>query len=212
VLILSELEIAEAMTSVDEAERLIVTPLIDAKHQIGASSIDVRLGTDFAVLDRSNMSHIEMQGNGDELRRKLERYTQQVRLKPRQMFYLHPNAFALASTLEFLHLPDNLSARIEGRSSWGRLGLQIHSTAGYVDPGFSGVITFELTNAGSLPIALKPGLRIGQICFLRMSRASRLSYGQKAGMKYQGATGPQTSRLYKDPELSQIVLNDEDDE
>lgn len=200
-MILSELEIAEAMTTSDENKRLIVTPLISARNQLGPSSLDMRLGTDFAILDRSHLSHIDISGNHSRLRQKLESYTRQVRLRPNQVFYLHPGAFALASTLEFIHLPPNLAARIEGRSSWGRLGLQVHATAGYIDPGFSGVITFELANAGSVPITLKPGLRIGQICFVRMSQPSRLTYGRKTSSKYQGATDLQSSRIYQDPEL-----------
>lgn len=199
-MILSDVEIAQALTNSNGLERLIVTPLIDAHKQFGPSSLDVRLGTDFAVLDRSNMSHI--QTNGDpNLKAKLETYTRNVRLRPEESFYLHPNSFALASTLEFIRLPRNLAARIEGRSSWGRLGLQVHATAGYIDPGFAGVITFELANAGSLPIELRPGFRIGQICFIRMSSPSTISYDQKAYTKYNGATGLQASRIYDDPEL-----------
>ena len=200
-MILSEMEIAEALVNQDETKRLIVTPLIDARHQFGPSSLDVRLGTDFATLETGKFSHINTKDTRDLLKYKLQRYVRKVRLQPTETFHLHPNDFALASTLEYVCLPSTLAARIEGRSSWGRIGLLVHATAGYIDPGFSGVITFELSNAGKVPIALKPGLRIGQICFMRMSSQSAVPYGQKARRKYQWATGVQGSRIYDDPEI-----------
>lgn len=200
-MILCESEIAEALVSEREEDRLVVTPLVDARHQFGPASIDVRLGTDFAILETGKFSHISTQETRKQLRHQLEHYVKKVRLEPNEIFYLHPGDFALASTLEYLQLPPSLAARIEGRSSWGRLGLIVHATAGYIDPGFSGVITYELTNAGKVPIGLKPGLRIGQICFVRMSRAAAVPYGAKATKKYQWATGVQGSRIYQDPEI-----------
>src|ERR1041385_4304342 len=169
-MILSDIEIAEALVAEKADERLVFTPLVDARHQFGPSSIDVRLGTDFAVLETGRFSNIDTQQKREIIKYQLQHYTKQVRLQANETFHLHPGNFALASTLEHLSLPPSLAARIEGRSSWGRLGLIVHATAGYIDPGFAGVITFELTNVGKVPIALKPGLRIGQICFIRMSK------------------------------------------
>jgi dCTP deaminase len=159
-MLLSETEIARRLLDPDERNRLIVTPIIDAREQFGPSSLDVRLGTDFRRLENINRSQVAL---NEQFGNEEEAYTKRVVLSAEQRFYLHPGEFVLASTLEYFRLPDNLAARIEGRSSWGRLGLLVHATAGFVDPGFAGSLTFELSNAGRLPIELRPGLRIGQI-------------------------------------------------
>jgi len=206
-MLLSELEIAERMVSSDEAKRLVITPIVSAKNQFGPSSLDVRLGTEFALLENINTSHLDTLADKGNLQRCIEAYTRRVRIGPNQPFYLHPGEFVLASTLEFIKVPSDLAGRIEGRSSWGRVGLLVHATAGFVDPGFCGVLTFELLNAGKLPIALKPGLRIGQICFIRMSEASRIPYESKKLTKYSGATGVQPSKVVDDPEIGPVQID-----
>ncbi|PYT91885.1 MAG: dCTP deaminase [Acidobacteria bacterium] len=181
-MLLSETDIAKRLVEPDEGKRLVVTPIVNAREQFGPSSIDVRLGTDFRRLENINRSQVAL---SEQFHDEEEAYTKRVVLAAGQCFYLHPGEFVLASTLEYFKLPDDLAARIEGRSSWGRLGLLVHATAGFVDPGFAGALTFELSNAGRLPIELRPGLRIGQICFFSMSRRSLIptvgSTGQNIG-------------------------------
>jgi dCTP deaminase len=123
--------------------------------------------------------------------------TELVEVKPEGAFILHPGEFVLGSTLELVTLPDDIVARLEGKSSLGRLGLLIHSTAGFVDPGWNGHLTLELSNVATLPIALYPGMKIGQISFLRMTTAAENPYGSGAvSSKYQGQRGPTPSRYY----------------
>ena len=126
-----------------------------------------------------------------------EDLTELVEVKEGGAFILHPGEFVLGSTLERVALPDDLVARLEGKSSLGRLGLLIHSTAGFVDAGWDGHLTLELSNVATLPIALYPGMKIGQISFLRMTTPADNPYGSKAtGSKYQGQRGPTPSRYY----------------
>jgi dCTP deaminase len=200
-MLLSELEIAERLASSDESRRLIVSPIINGAHQIGPSSLDVRLGTDFSTLESNNLPYIDVFSDKSKVEQEIAEYTKKVRLKANGQYYLHPGEFVLATTLEFIRLPPDLAGRIEGRSSWGRVGLVVHSTAGYIDPGFKGFLTFELLNSGRVPIALKPGLRIGQICFFRMSQPTKIPYGTKRLSKYQGAMGVEMSKLAQDPEV-----------
>jgi len=116
---------------------------------------------------------------------------------PNEAFILHPGEFVLGSTFEFVTLPDDIAARLEGKSSLGRLGLLTHSTAGFVDPGFQGHVTLELSNVATLPIKLWPGMKIGQLCFFQLSSASENPYGsQKYGSRYQGQRGPTASRSH----------------
>lgn len=128
-------------------------------------------------------------------------YTKRIVLSGGHSVYLHPGEFVLASTLEYFRLPDDLAGRIEGRSSWARLGLLVHATAGFVDPGFAGALTFELSNAGRLPIELTVGLRLGQVCFFQMSQPSLIPYWAKHRRKYLGSPGVQGSRAQADPEV-----------
>ena len=183
-MLLSELEVAERLLTTDESKRLVITPIISARDQLGPSSVDVRLGTDFGLLENSNLSHIDTALTPEKLEEQVDVYTRRIRVSPDQQFHLHPGEFVLALTL-IPQTATDLAGRIEGRSSWGRLGLLVHATAGYIDPGFSGVLTFELSNAGRLPIALKPGLRIGQVCFFRMSQPTKVPYGARDSRNIQ---------------------------
>ena len=197
-MLLSDIDIAKRLVDPDPLRRLVVTPIIRARDQFGPSSLDVRLSTDFQRLENMNREHIDL----DEHQRPVNQEARKVILEANDSFFLHPGEFVLASTLEFFRLPDDLAGRIEGRSSWGRLGLLVHATAGFVDPGFAGVLTFELSNAGRLPIKLTPGLRIGQVCFFQMSSRSLIPYPAKHRVKYFEATALETSKAQSDPEVS----------
>ncbi len=171
------------------AGRVGIDPFDDALVQ--PSSIDVRLDSMFRVFNNTRYTHIDPAEQQDEL-------TSLVEHPPGEPFVLHPGEFVLGSTLELFTLPDNLAGRLEGKSSLGRLGLLTHSTAGFIDPGFSGHITLELSNVANLPITLWPGMKIGQLCILRLTSPAEHPYGTSSvGSKYQGQRGPTPSRSYK---------------
>jgi dCTP deaminase len=155
--------------------------------------VDLRLGTKFHVFNNNRQTHI------DPLKKENTFYAESVHIKPLEPFVLHPNQFALASSLEYLKIPSDIAGRLEGRSTWGRLGLQIHSTAGFVDPGFSGSLTYELQNVGNVPISLYPGMRVAQLCFYETNK-SLLPYENKKYSKYGSYTGAISSKYSSDPE------------
>lgn len=198
-MVLSDLEIIEALAK----EEIIVTPLMNAKKQIGSSSIDVRLGTEFNLIRISKQTHFDLSLSMKEIKERVREYTEIIHVKPMQAFILHPDEFALASTLEYIVIPNNIAGRLEGRSTWGRVGLQVHSTAGFVDPGFEGTLTFELHNMGKLPIPLYPGVRIAQLSFHRCYPAAE-TYIQKTGAKYARSTGTKYTMFYEDYEYQKI--------
>ncbi|MBB5072700.1 dCTP deaminase [Saccharopolyspora gloriosae] len=157
---------------------------------IQPSSIDVRLDRFFRVFDNSKYTHIDPSQQQDEL-------TSPVEVTGDDPFVLHPGEFVLGSTYESVRLPDDLAGRLEGKSSLGRLGLLTHSTAGFIDPGFFGHITLELSNVANLPITLWPGMKIGQLCLFRLSSPAEHPYGTThAGSRYQGQRGPTPSRAH----------------
>ncbi|KAA2248430.1 dCTP deaminase [Solihabitans fulvus] len=154
------------------------------------SSIDVRLDRFFRVFNNTKYTHIDPSIQQDEL-------TSLVEKEDDEPFVLHPGEFVLGSTFELVSLPDDLAGRLEGKSSLGRLGLLTHSTAGFIDPGFTGHITLELSNVANLPITLWPGMKIGQLCLFRLSSSAEHPYGSaQAGSRYQGQRGPTPSRAY----------------
>jgi dCTP deaminase len=154
------------------------------------SSFDVRLDRFFRLFDNHKYAYIDPAENQDDL-------TRLVEVRSDEAFILHPGEFVLGSTYEFVTLPDNIAARLEGKSSLGRLGLLTHSTAGFVDPGFKGHVTLELANVSNLPIKLWPGMKVGQLCFFQLSSASETPYGSaKYNSRYQGQRGPTASRSY----------------
>lgn len=202
-MLLSDLDIVKRLVDPDPRARLVITPIISAKEQFGPSSLDVRLSTDFQRLENINRPFLAVKEPSlDEQKAGTTQkpYTERVVLSAGELFYLHPGEFVLASTLEWFRLPEDLAGRIEGRSSWGRRGLLVHATAGFVDPGFAGVLTFELSNAGRLPIELRPGLRIGQVCFFQMLNRSLIPYPKKHLAKYFEATTLEASKADFDPE------------
>ncbi|AGF73574.1 dCTP deaminase [Corynebacterium halotolerans] len=154
------------------------------------SSVDVRIDKFFRVFNNSKYTHIDP-------KQAMEDLTTLVEVPDGESFVLHPGEFVLASTLEKFSLPTHLAGRLEGKSSLGRLGLLTHSTAGFIDPGFSGHITLELSNVANLPITLWPGMKVGQMAIFRMSSPAEFPYGTgKLGSKYQDQRGPTPSRYY----------------
>ena len=154
------------------------------------SSIDVRLDRFFRVFENHRYPHIDPSTEQPEL-------TREVATDGDEPFVLHPGEFVLGSTYEVVTLPNDIAARLEGKSSLGRLGLLTHSTAGFIDPGFSGHVTLELANVATLPILLYPGMKIGQVCFFRMTSESEHPYGSSVyGSRYHGQRGPTPSRSH----------------
>ena len=154
------------------------------------SSVDVRLDKFFRLFDNHRYPFIDPAAEQPEL-------TRLVDVGPDGHFVLHPGEFVLGATYEQVTLPDDLAARLEGKSSLGRLGLLTHSTAGFIDPGFTGHVTLELSNTATMPIMLYPGMKIGQLCFFELSSPARHPYGSGAhGSRYQGQRGPTASRSF----------------
>lgn len=173
---------------------------IDAGHvgidpydptMVQPSSVDVRIDRYFRLFDNHKYRVIDPAVDQPEL-------THLVEVDPDEAFVLHPGEFVLASTYEVLTLSAHLAARLEGKSSLGRLGLLTHSTAGFIDPGFSGHVTLELSNVATLPITLWPGMKIGQLCFFRLSSPAEHPYGStECASRYQGQRGPTASLSYR---------------
>ncbi len=183
-MILSDRTIREQLA----AGRIVIDPLDDDALQ--PSSVDLRLDHRFRVFRNHTMGHIDVKQN-------LEKLTDLVEAGD-EPFMLHPGEFVLGSTLERVAVPDDLVARLEGKSSLGRLGLLIHSTAGFVDAGFDGQLTLELSNVATLPITLYPGMRIGQISFQQMTTAADVPYGSaELKSKYKHQQGPMPSRYWE---------------
>jgi dCTP deaminase len=171
-----------------ESGRLVLDPF--DVEMVQPSSIDVRLDRFFRVFNNTRYTHIDPAQQQDDL-------TSLVETPDGEPFVLHPGEFVLGSTYEMVTLPDDLAGRLEGKSSLGRLGLLTHSTAGFIDPGFNGHITLELSNVANLPITLHPGMKIGQLCLFKLSSPAEHPYGSKqAGSRYQGQRGPTPSRAY----------------
>jgi dCTP deaminase len=169
--------------------RIGIDPFDDALVQ--PSSVDVRVDRYFRVFRNARYPYIDVKKPMDDL-------TELVEIGDQEPFILHPGEFVLGSTLERITLPDDLVARLEGKSSLGRLGLLIHSTAGFIDPGWDGHVTLELSNVANLPITIYVGMKIGQLSFVRMTEAAQAPYGASGlGSKYKGQTGPTPSRYWQ---------------
>lgn len=168
------------------------------------SSIDVRLDRFFRVFENHKYPHIDPSVEQPDLTRLIETDGEEA-------FILHPGEFVLASTYEVVSLPDDIASRLEGKSSLGRLGLLTHSTAGFIDPGFSGHVTLELSNVATLPIMLYPGMKVGQLCLFQLSSSSERPYGSAAyGSRYQGQRGPTPSRSHQGFNRSRVTPKDVD--
>ena len=185
-MILSDVSIKAAI----EMGRIEIDPFDPSMVQ--PSSIDLRVDRYFRVFENHRYSFIDPKEEQPEL-------TKEVATEVNVPFVLHPGEFVLGSTLEVVRLGNDIVARLEGKSSLGRLGLLIHSTAGFVDPGFEGHLTLELSNVANLPIAIYPGMRIGQLSFYELSTAAEHPYGSgRIASKYQGQRGPTPSRIFED--------------
>lgn len=175
---------------------LVVEPLDDPGLQIQPASIDLRLGNEFLEFERSNIPCIH-----PESEEETEEYTRRRVVESGDEYVLHPGDFVLGTTYETVEIPDDLVARVEGRSSLGRLAVVVHATAGFVDPGYRGQITLELSNLGTAPVALRPEeMRISQIVLTELSSPAETPYGDERGSKYQDQDGPTASRIGNDEE------------
>jgi dCTP deaminase len=199
-MLLSDRDIRVELTS----GRVALDPL--DLGMIQPSSIDVRLDRYFRLFDNHKYPFIDPREDQSEL-------TRLVEVRDGEPFILHPGEFVLGSTYELVTLPDDIAARLEGKSSLGRLGLLTHSTAGFVDPGFSGHVTLELSNVATLPIKLWPGMKIGQLCFMRLTSPAEKPYGSSEySSRYQGQRGPTASRSHLNFHLTplpQVPLSDD---
>jgi dCTP deaminase len=195
-MILSDRELKEALGS----GRLVVDPLGDKAVQ--PSSIDLRIGPYFRVFANTRYPYIDV-------KKPMEDLTELVEAFGDEPFILHPGEFVLGTTLERVEIPNDLVGRLEGKSSLGRLGLLIHSTAGFVDAGFRGNLTLELSNVANLPITLYTGMKIGQISLFQMTSAAERPYGSdRLGSKYLDQVGPTPSRYWENFETDTDLLSD----
>lgn len=192
-MILSDRDI---IARLDSGVLVVRSPLIpDIKAQMGPSSLDIRLGKYFKIYKHASVPVLDPKTMKDGL------FTESIEILEGEPFIIQPGEFVLGVTQEYVKIPNDLVARVEGRSSVGRLGIIIHTTAGFVDAGFEGTITLEITNLNRMPVALYPGMRIGQLAFEQMSSEALVPYGAKKTTKYQGQVEPTESRIGMDPEF-----------
>ncbi len=184
--VLSDRDIRNAL----KEGKISIAPIED--EQIGPSSVDLRLGNKFMVFKHAEVTHI----NPKEYQK--DDLMEMVEIEDGKCFIIHPGEFVLGYTFEYVRLPDDLVARLDGRSSWGRLGIVIHSTAGSVDPGFEGQLTLEIANISKVPVMLWPGLKICRITFDTLTSPSEVPYNKRKGSKYVRQTGPKMSKISED--------------
>jgi dCTP deaminase len=191
-MILSDADILDRLADGD----LVVDPLDDVDQQVQPASVDLRLGERFLEFQRTNIPCIHPT-EADEV----GEYVTETTVAEGDEFILHPGDFVLGTTTERVEIPDDLVAHVEGRSSLGRLAIVVHATAGLCDPGYKGQITLELSNLGTAPVALTPGMRVSQLIFTELKSPANRPYGSDRGSKYQDQDGPQASRIGDDPEF-----------
>jgi len=185
-MILSDRDIKKAIGT----KRIMISPHPDFNIQLGSCSIDLRLGDTFRVFEHSRHAYI------DPFKKSISNETtREIKIKDKEPFIIQPGDFVLATTVEYVEIPDDLTGRLEGRSSIGRLGVVIHSTAANIECGFKGHITLELANMGKMPVALYSGIRICSISFEELSSPAEVPYYKKKGAKYVGQKGPGESKL-----------------
>jgi dCTP deaminase len=170
-----------------------IKPAPNFEEQLGSCSLDLRLGKSFRVFDHSKYAYIDpfKKNIGDEI-------TREIVVKDGEPFIIQPGDFVLATTIEYVEVPDDLSGTLEGRSSIGRLGIVIHSTAAHIESGFRGNITLEIANMGKMPVALYPEMRICSIAFEQLTSPAEVPYHKKKTAKYAGQTGPKESRIHEE--------------
>ncbi|WP_254273606.1 dCTP deaminase [Haloarcula marina] len=191
-MILSDADIERRLREGD----LVVDPLDDPDIQIQPASIDLRLGREFLEFQHANIPCIHPNSEDE-----VADYVEETTVDEGGEYILHPGDFVLGTTHERVEIPDDLIAHVEGRSSLGRLAIVVHATAGLCDPGYEGQITLELSNLGTAPVALTPGMRISQLTFTELKTPAERPYGADRGSKYQGQTGPQASKIQGDREF-----------
>jgi dCTP deaminase len=185
-MILSDRDIKSALSE----KKIIITPIPDLATQLGSCLLDLRLGDVFRVFNHSKTPYLDPQNPAT-----LKDVTTEIRVKEGEAFTLHPGEFALAVTMEYIEMPDDLTGRLEGRSSIGRLGIVVHSTAANIECGFRGNITLELANMGRIPVMLHPGMRICSVSFEELTTPADVPYYRKKSAKYVGQTAPLASKI-----------------
>lgn len=175
-----------------EEEKINITPAPDLDSQLGSCSIDLRLGLKFRIFEHSRYPFIDPQNP------RSEDVTRELTVAENEPFILQPGDFVLATTIESFSLPDDLLARLEGRSSLGRLGIVVHSTASIFEPGFSGTVVMELGNMGRMPVALYPGMRICALTFEKLTSPAQVPYNKKRTAKYMNQKSPEPSKILLD--------------
>ena len=191
-MILSDADILDRLADGE----LVIEPLADVDQQVQPASVDLRLGERFLEFQRTNIPCIHPT-EADEV----GEYVTETTVTAGDEFILHPGDFVLGTTTERVEIPDDLVAHVEGRSSLGRLAIVVHATAGLCDPGYHGQITLELSNLGTAPVALSPGMRVSQLTFTELKNPAERPYGAERGSKYQGQRGPQASKIQSDEEF-----------
>jgi dCTP deaminase len=191
-MILSDTDILDRLGEGD----LVIEPLDDIDLQVQPASVDLRLGREFLEFQHANIPCIHPNSEQET-----EEYTERVTVEEDGEYILHPGDFVLGTTHERVAIPADLIAHVEGRSSLGRLAIVVHATAGLCDPGYEGQITLELSNLGTAPVALTPGMRISQLTFTELKTPAERPYGEERGSKYQGQKGPQASKIQSDHEF-----------
>ena len=186
---------ADILRRLEEGD-LVVEPLDDPDIQIQPASVDLRLGREFLEFQHANIPCIHPNSENE-----VDEYVEETVVDEGDEFILHPGDFVLGTTYERVAIPDDLIAHVEGRSSLGRLAIVVHATAGLADPGFQGHITLELSNLGTAPVALTPGMRISQLTFTELKTPADRPYGEERGSKYQDQSGPQASKIQGDREF-----------
>ena len=190
---LSKFKIIECMERTDISNRLVISPLLNKELQLADGAVDVRLGTQFIIIKRTEFMGLDPKDRL-KIKERIRNYQEMVRVKFQYPFILHPNHLVLGSTLEYISIPNDLSAYVLTRSSWGRLGLII-ATATYINSGYKGCLTLEIENIGEVPLALYPGTRVAQLVLNRLD-----GVGEYQG-SYKCPTGPEFSKAHEDKEL-----------
>lgn len=185
-MILADVAIQKYLAS----KKIKITPKINFATQLGSCSVDLRLGKKFRIFRHSSTPILDPYNP-----QSLEDVTEELIITRKRPFVLHPGEFALAVTEEYVEIPDDICAQLEGRSSIGRMGVVIHSTAGNIEAGFKGKITLELANMGRIPVMLYPGMRICALVFQQLSSPAKVPYNKKKGAKYLGHKGPEPSKI-----------------
>ncbi|SEN29488.1 dCTP deaminase [Halorientalis persicus] len=191
-MILSDTNILDRLAKGD----LVIEPLEDVDLQVQPASVDLRLGREFLEFQHANIPCIHPNSEQE-----VAEYVDETHVEEGDEFILHPGDFVLGTTVERVEIPADLIAHVEGRSSLGRLAIVVHATAGLCDPGYQGQITLELSNLGTAPVALTPGMRISQLTFTELKTAADRPYGEERGSKYQDQSGPQASKIQGDDEF-----------